>query len=214
MPTKKATLWLTGILLALASGWAQLAIAVTLNGYLPPARIYGAFTLTDQNGQRFSSEQLGGRYTLLLFGYTSCPDVCPTTLHQVLQIKEALQNELPLQVVMITLDPERDTPEKLGQYVAAFNKDTIALSGDPKTITDIAQRYRVKYRKNPATRAGDYSIDHSSYIYLLDKKSRPLVFYPYDTAVDEIISDLRKLNQHGQSVVVGRILNRPGMMEH
>ena len=201
-------------LLALWSGWTQQALAVTLNGYLLPARINGAFTLTDQNGQSFSSEQLGGRYTLLLFGYTSCPDVCPMTLHQGLQIKEALQRELPLQVVLITLDPERDTPEKLGQYVAAFSKDILALSGDQKTIANIAQRYRVKYRKKPANRAGNYSIDHSTYIYLLDKKSRPLVFYPYGAAIDDIISDLRKLNQHGQSVVVGRIWNRPGMMEH
>lgn len=207
-------IWLTCILLALLSGWQAQAMAVTLNGYLPPARIKGAFTLIDQNSQRFSSEQLRGQYTLLIFGYTSCPDVCPTALSQAIQIKESLQNELPLQVVLITLDPERDTPEKLGQYVELFNKDIFALSGDQKTTADIAQRYRVKYRKNPATRPGDYSIDHSTYIFLLDKKSRPLVFYPYDTDVDDIISDLKKLHQHGPSFVVGRILNRPGMMEH
>ena len=214
MTAQKTKFWLACALLALWSVWQGQALAVTLNGYLPPARIKGAFTLTDQNGQRFSSDQLGGQYTLLIFGYTSCPDVCPTALSQALQIKESLQNELPLQVVLITLDPERDTPEKLGQYVAAFNNDIIALSGDQQAIAGIAQRYRVKYRKNPSKRPGDYSIDHSTYIYLLDKKSRPLVFYLYDTAADDIISDLRKLNQHGQSLVVGRILNRPGMMDH
>ena len=189
-------------------------MGVTLNGYLPTTPIKGSFTLTDQHGQRFSSEQLGGGYTLLLFGYTHCPDVCPATLYKAVQIKEALQGELPVKIILITLDPERDTPEKLGQYVAAHNQEIIALTGNQDAIADVAQRYRVQYRKNPSKRPGDYSIDHSTYIYLLDKKSRPLVFYPYDTAVDNIISDLGKLNQHGQSVVVGRILNRPGMMDH
>ena len=142
------------------------------------------------------------------------PDVCPTALYEALQIKTALLDQIPLHVVLITLDPERDTPQKLNQYVAAYDQDITALSGDMNAIADIAQRYRVKYRKNPAKRAGDYSIDHSTYLYLLDKKSRPLVFYTYETAVDDIISDLRTLNQHGQSVVVGRIWNKAGMMEH
>ena len=195
--------------------WLRPVTAVMLDGYLPPVRLNGEFSLTDQNGQRFSSEQLRGKYTLLMFGYTHCTDICPTALNEALQIKKALRDKIPVQVVFITLDPERDTPEVLAKYTRAYDPEIIALSGDMLTITEVAQRYRMKFRKKLSKRRpGDYAIDHSAFLYLLDKKSRPLVFYLYGTALDDIVSDLKLLDQNGQGLVTGRMINKAGMMDH
>ena len=195
--------------------WLRPAMAVMLDGYLPPVRLNGEFSLTDQNDQRFSSEQLSGNYTLLMFGYTHCTDICPTALNEALQIKKALRNKIPVQVVLITLDPERDTPAVLAKYASAFDPEIVALTGDLRTITDVAQRYRMKFRKKLSKRRpGDYAIDHSSFLYLLDKKANPLVFYLYGTALNDILGDLKLLDQNGQGLVTGRMINKAGMMDH
>ena len=196
-------------------GWLRPAIAVMLDGYLPPVRLNGEFSLTDQNGQRFSSEQLRGNYTLLMFGYTHCTDICQTGLRDALQIKKMLGNKIPVQVVFITLDPERDTPEVMGKYARAYDPELFALSGDLRTTTEIAQRYRMKFRKKfSKRRPGEYAIDHSAFLYLLDKKASPLVFYLYGTALNNIVSDVKLLDQSGQSLVTGRMINKAGMMDH
>lgn len=213
MNIKKINLWFVCMSIWLIT--QNQAAAVSLNGYLPPVRLNGAFTLTDQNGQNFSSRQLSGNYTLLVFGYTHCTDICPTALRDALQVQEALSSKIPVQVVFITLDPERDTPEVMAQYVNAYDREIVALSGDLRAITEVAQRYRMKFRKQPSKkRPGAYAIDHNTYLYLLDKKTRPLVLYPYGTALDDIIGDLKLLNQNGQGVVTGKMFNKAGMMDH
>ena len=212
MNAHKLKFWISLVSVWLA--WQGSAFSVTVNGYLPPVHINGKFSLTDTTGQPYSSERLKGSYSLLLFGFTHCADICPTSLNDALQIKEALLGKIPVRVVFITLDPERDTPEKLGQYVSAFGGEIVALSGNLDAITQVAQRYRMKFRKQPLKNPGTYTIDHSAFLYLLDKKANPLVFYPYGTALDDIIGDLKLLNQSGQGVVTGKIFNKAGMMDH
>lgn len=212
MIVQKLKFWVSLVCVWLA--WQSSAFAVTINGYLPPVRLNGEFSLTDTDGQPYSSERLKGNYSLLLFGFTHCADICPTALNDALQIKEALLGQMPVQIVFITLDPERDTPESLGQYVSAYGGGIVALSGDMNAITQVAQRYRMKFRKQNLKSPGAYTIDHSAFLYLLDKKANPLVFYPYGTVLDDIISDLKLLNQNGQGVVTGKIFNQPGMMDH
>ena len=196
-------------------GWLRPAMGVMLDGYLPPVRLNGEFTLTDQNGQNFSSDQLRGKHTLLMFGYTHCTDICPTALRDALQIKKLLGDQIPVQVVFITLDPERDTPAVLAKYASAYDPEIVALTGDLPTINKVAQRYRMKFRKKLSKRRpGDYAIDHSAFLYLLDKKTSPLVFYLYGTALNDIVSDVKLLEQHGQGLVSGRMINKAGMMDH
>ena len=197
-------------------GWLGPAMAVMLDGYLPPVRLNGEFTLTDQNDQNFSSDQLRGKYTLLMFGYTHCTDICPTALRDALQIKNMLGDKIPVQVVLITLDPERDTPAVLANYASAYDPEKIvALTGNLRTINKVAQNYRMKFRKKLSKRRpGDYAIDHSAFLYLLDKKGSPLVFYLYGTTLNDVVSDVKLLDQHGQGLVTGRMINKAGMMDH
>ena len=215
MNTQKLKFWISLVSVWFATLiWQSPVFAVTVNGYLPPVRLNGEFSLTDTNGQRYSSERLKGNYSLLLFGFTHCADICPTALNDALQIKEALRGIIPVQVIFITLDPERDTPEKLGQYVSDYGGEIVALSGNVDAITQVAQRYRMKFRKQALKKPGAYTIDHSAFLYLLDKKANPLVFYPYSTVLEDIIDDLKLLNQNETSVVMGKIFNKAGMMEH
>lgn len=200
------------VFLFIPTGWAL----DTLNGYLPPAYIKGDFQLTGADGQTFFSAQLQGQYSLVLFGYTSCPDVCPTAVYDALRVKKRLaEQNLQIQVIFISVDPERDTPERLKQYLASYGNDLIALTGDLPRIREVADRYRVKFRKKTleGSKLG-YAIDHSAFTYMLDKKGRVLVIYPYGTVTDHLIEDLQLLSTQGQSRLVGKEFKKAGAMEH
>lgn len=128
----------------------------------------GDFTLQSADGP-VSLKDLRGKVVLLYFGYTFCPDVCPTSLAL---IAEALKQLTPaeqekVQVVFVSVDPERDTPQKLKQYVAFFRPGTLGLTGTPEEIAQVAKQYGAVYRKQTVTSAAGYVIDHSSYTYIL-----------------------------------------------
>ena len=152
--------------------------------------IGGPFTLTDQNGRTVSSDSLKGKPTLIYFGYTYCPDVCPTSL---LLMENAVEKVGPdadkkVNMVFITIDPERDTPEILKDYLGSFDKRIIGLSGDRAALEPMLKAYRVYARKNPAAN-GEYSMDHSAIVYLLDKQMRfigPLNIGDDDVALQEL----------------------------
>ncbi|MDQ2861508.1 MAG: SCO family protein [Pseudomonadota bacterium] len=145
-----------------------------------PSDVGGPFRLTDQRGAPIDQHILQGKWTALYFGYTFCPDVCPTTLTTLAQAIDRLGPDAKrFQVVFITIDPERDTPEQLKTYLSspAFPKGAIGLTGTPAEIAAVARAYHVYYKK-----AGDgpnYSMDHTSIVYLMDPSghfSRPLAF--------------------------------------
>lgn len=145
-----------------------------------PSDVGGPFRLTDQKGARVDEHILRGKWTALYFGYTFCPDVCPTTLTTLAQTIDRLGDDARrFQVVFITVDPDRDTPAQLATYLSspAFPKGAIGLTGSPAEIAAVARAYHVYYKK-----AGDgpnYSMDHTSIVYLMDpagRFSRPLAF--------------------------------------
>ena len=135
--------------------------------------IGGPFRLVDQTGRAADQHVLDGRWSAVFFGYTFCPDVCPTTLARLGAVTAALGPKADrFQVVFVTVDPERDTPAALAAYLASptFPKGVRGLTGSPEQIAAIAKAYHVYYQKVP--QAGSYTMDHSAVIYLMDPKGR------------------------------------------
>jgi protein SCO1/2 len=152
----------------------------------------GAFTLTDQNGRPRSDADFRGKLMIVYFGYTHCPDVCPSDL---MAITQALDDLGPaaegVQPVFITIDPERDT-RGLAEYVSAFHPRLIGLTGSPEEIRRVANSYKAFYVKVQDERGGDYSIDHAGVIYLMGRNGEYLGFMPPQTAPDRLTEILRK----------------------
>ena len=134
------------------------------------ADIGGAFTLTDHTGKRVSDTDFRGRYMLVYFGYTSCPDDCPADLQTIGRAMDTLgARGRKITPVLITVDPERDRPAELKEYVAAFHPRMVGLTGSAAEIAQVAKAYKVYYRKPPGakTASGGYLTDHTSFIYLM-----------------------------------------------
>jgi len=156
-------------------------------------QIGGAFTLIDQDGKEFNSDSLNGKYSLLYFGFTFCPDICPDSLQKVAQVLDNLKSyNVPLQPVFITLDPSRDTPELLKKYVAYFNPNFIALTGSEAQIKHVANLFKVYYAKVEGHNK-DYMLDHSAFIYLIDKSGKYLAHFDTADKVDVITYKLTKI---------------------
>ena len=156
--------------------------------------IGGPFTLIDQNGAKRSSADFHGRYMLIYFGYSSCPDVCPTTMALMADALDKLGPKANAIVpVFITIDPERDTPARLKPYVASFGPRFVGLTGDIASIKKVAELYRVYIKKQPLA-GGNYAMDHSSVIYLMGPDAK-FVGYWDDTSIgpDKLAEALRKL---------------------
>ena len=152
----------------------------------------GPFTLTDQTGRKRSDSEFRGKLMIVYFGYTFCPDVCPADLMAITQALDALGAEAEgIQSVFITVDPERDT-KVLADYVAAFHRSLVGLTGSPEEIRKIANAYKAFYAKVPGEREGEYSIDHMGVIYLMGRNGEYLGFMPPQTNPDRLTEILRK----------------------
>lgn len=150
------------------------------------------FRLTDQNGRPRSLADFRGKAVVLFFGYTHCPDVCPTTLADLAQAMKLLGAEASrVQVLFVTVDPERDTPELLAQYMPAFDPAFLALYGDAQSTAQAAAAFGVLYSKQPT--ASGYSMDHSSGAYLIDPAGRVRLLAPYGQRAEWQADDLRLL---------------------
>lgn len=137
-----------------------------------PTAIGGPFRLTDQDGKPFGSDQLAGRPFALFFGFTHCPDVCPTTLFQLSEDLKSLGLEGErLQAVFVSVDPERDRPEDLAVYLQSFDPRVKGLTGTPAEVDAAAKAYKAFYKKVPLTGEG-YTIEHTAVVYLMDAKGR------------------------------------------
>lgn len=150
------------------------------------------FTLTSHTGHQVSLHDFRGKLVILYFGYTFCPDVCPTTLAQVNQALEILGEEKASQIqfIMISVDPERDTPERLAQYVPRFNPDFIGLTGTPEEIAAVATPYGVYYEKHASTSAAGYLVDHTATLIVLDRQGHVKLLLPFGTTPEDMASDL------------------------
>jgi protein SCO1/2 len=159
------------------------------------ALIGGPFSLIDGTGKRVTEQTYRGRYTLVFFGFTSCPDVCPAGLQLMSAALEKIGPKADrITPLFITLDPERDTPEKVASYVKNFNPRIVGLSGTPGDIASVAKAYRVYYQKVPTEGGapGSYSLDHSSIIYLMDPKGEYVTHFTPTTTVEQLTAGLDK----------------------
>jgi len=153
----------------------------------------GAFQLVDQNGKRVSDADLKGKWQLLFFGYTHCPDACPTALNEIALALDRLgEKRDKVGVVFITVDPERDTPEVLKNYVQSFDAGIVALTGSPEQVAQAAKAYRVYYAKHPRPDGG-YDMDHSAVIYVMDPQGRFTASFTPESTADAIAERLQKL---------------------
>ena len=151
------------------------------------ATVGGPFHLTDQNGKAVRDADFRGRYMLIYFGYSFCPDLCPTTLATMGQALDQLGPDASqVAALFITIDPERDTPEHLTGYAEQFGSDILALTGKPEDIAEAAHAYKVYYRKAETKDGTPYLMDHSSVVYLMDRDGRYLANFGIDATPDDI----------------------------
>ena len=180
-----------GLLIAAGIAWWQVDHAQhNLQSSVP---IGGPFTLTDQTGKTVTDADYKGKYLLIYFGYTYCPDVCPTELGTMARAIDLLgvQGE-KVQPLFISVDPERDTVAHLKDYVALFHPRLVGLTGTPEQVRAAAKAYRVYYGKAPAKdgKPDEYLMDHSSFLYLMGPDGRFLGVYPGGTTADRVAQDL------------------------
>jgi protein SCO1/2 len=179
-------------LCAAVLAWRLVGAGGELDSGGKAARIGGAFTLTDQNGQARSDRDFHGRWVIVYFGYSYCPDVCPATLQQIADTLRRLGPRASQIVpVFITLDPERDHPLTLKKYLAAFGPEFVGLTGTAAQIASVAHAYGVYYAKHKLP-GNSYSIDHTSALYLLAPNGR------FEQVLDEHESPAKLANDIGQ----------------
>jgi protein SCO1/2 len=152
------------------------------------------FALTDPQGQARHLADFKGKAVVVFFGYTQCPDVCPTTLLSMREVLNRLGNDAGrVQVIFVTLDPARDTPQVLREYVTAFHPSFVGLRGDEATTAAVARDFKVFYAKQAGSTAGTYSIDHSTGSYAYDPEGRLRLLIRHGETPDNVASDLRLL---------------------
>ncbi|MEJ5093429.1 MULTISPECIES: SCO family protein [Sphingomonas] len=164
---------------------------------LAGARIGGAFALTDGAGKTVRDTDFAGRYRIVYFGYTFCPDVCPVDLQKIaagLKAFEGAHADLAPKVVpiFITVDPERDTPEVVGRYVAAFHPRMVGLTGTPQAIAQVARAYAVPFAKRREAGATEYLMDHGTQAYLMGPDGQPIALLPTDQGPEAIARELER----------------------
>jgi len=156
------------------------------------ALIGGPFSLIDQTGKRVTDEDFKGRYLLVYFGYTFCPDLCPTGLQSIARVLDQLGTDAAkVAPLFITIDPTRDTAEKLKAYVAAFHPQIEGLTGTDQQVAEAAAAYQVYYTKGEAVDDHDYMMDHSSLIYLMGSDGKFITTFPEDVDAATIVKAIQ-----------------------
>jgi protein SCO1/2 len=189
-------------------GFLLVAAALTAGCERAPSAVAGTFHATDITGADFGRrlalpdldgrmrtlDDFKGKVTVLFFGYTQCPDVCPTTLAELAQVKKALGADGDkLQGVFVTIDPERDTPQVLRAYVASFDPAFIALRGNADQTAAAAKEFKVFYAKVPGKSPGSYTMDHTAASYVFDPAGRLRLFVRYGSGTTALADDVRAL---------------------
>ncbi|RMB27681.1 protein SCO1/2 [Sphingomonas sp. PP-F2F-G114-C0414] len=189
------------ILCALAlPGFALSACTASAPPAKPPlegARIGGGFTLTDQNGQTVTERNFAGKYRIMYFGYTFCPDVCPTDVQAIGTAVKKLESSDPaiaakIVPVFVTVDPARDTPAVLKQFVSAFHPRMVGLTGTDAQIAQIKTEYAVYSSKGDASPGGGYLVNHSRQAYLMDPDGKPLALLPQEQGPDAVVTEIKR----------------------
>jgi cytochrome oxidase Cu insertion factor (SCO1/SenC/PrrC family) len=162
---------------------------------LPIEPIGGDFALTDHHGQPFALDSQRGKVVLIFFGYSFCPDVCPTTLSKLSSVTRRLGEErAQVRTLYITVDPERDTPEVLKADLDQFDLDALGLTGSRAEIDKVVEQYGAKYEIVPTPEsAARYTVSHSTTLYALDGDGKVRLTFPYEATVDEIVAGIRRI---------------------
>jgi protein SCO1/2 len=178
---------------ACGSGAGKSAEAPPLAG----AAIKGDFTLLDKAGQPVSWTDFDGRYRIVYFGYTYCPDVCPLDVQNMVKGLALFAKSKPdlakqVQPIFITIDPGRDTPQAIGEFTGAFSSSLVGLTGTPDQIRHAAKGFAVYYAKGETTPGGGYLMDHSRAAYLMGRKGEPIALLPVDKDPQSVAAELEK----------------------
>ena len=195
--------------LVLAGSTAVLALGVVIifaftrpyilhGSEIVPSRSAPPISLPASDGSTFNLDQQQGKLVLLFFGYTSCPDVCPATLSEMRQVIAGLgERASSVQIVFITVDPQRDTTDKLKRYLSVFGPSFVGLSGSMEQLEPVWKEYGVYHQIQPIGTSGNYTVDHSAFIYVIDKKNQLRMTYPFGTDVEFILKDAAFLLKEG-----------------
>lgn len=195
-------LLIVGLLAALAGVLGALAfVPGAFDGLFPKrgeisvgkALVGGPFELTDHKGKRVRDSDFRGKLMVVYFGFTYCPDICPAGLQVISAAMDDLGAKADRVVPMfVTVDPERDTPEQMKSYVGSFNKRIIGLTGSAEDISKVAKAYRVYYRKVQDPALNDYTMDHTSFMYLMDGEGNYITHFTHAVAPDKLAARLRQ----------------------
>jgi protein SCO1/2 len=163
-----------------------------LKNIAAPAAIGGPFQLTDQAGQAVTDQNLKGRPTLIFFGFTHCPDVCPTSLFEISEVLRALGKDADkVNAYFVSVDPERDTAAAMKDYLSSFDPHLKGLTGNPEAVTKVLSAYRV-YAKKVPLKDGDYTMDHTALVYLMDKDGRFVAPFNLKRSPADAATDLKR----------------------
>jgi protein SCO1 len=198
--------WSIVVVIALVAAIAGMYVAAQLSRPAAPALASGtafpepmplaSFELVDVNGAKVTPAELRGHASLVFFGFTHCPDVCPTTLALLSSVQKQVAAEntalAGLKVALITVDPERDTPEQMGKYISAFRGDLIGLTGSPPEIVKAQKSFGVAATRSNLP-GGAYTMDHSAAVFVLDSQARKVAVFTPPLRADAIARDLREL---------------------
>ena len=185
-------------LLAIALGALLLAACNQQTGFqgsdVTGSKFGRDFHLTDHTGKPRALADFRGKVVVIFFGYTQCPEECPTTLSRLATAMQKLGPDAArVQVLLVTVDPERDTPEVLSQYVPAFDPTFLGLYGDAAATAEVAKEFKVLYQKQPGPTPGTYSMDHSTGTFIFDREGRLRVYESYAQGPDALAHDIRAL---------------------
>jgi protein SCO1/2 len=185
--------WLAGLLLLVLCACSPERVqfqSIDITG----AEYAKAFTLTDHNGQSRSLSDFKGKVVVLFFGYTQCPDVCPTTMVELAEVKRLLGSDgEKLQGVFVTVDPARDTPELLKAYMANFDPSFVAFVPKPDELADLAKRFKVYYKKQEGKTLTSYTMDHSAGSYVYDTHGNVRLYSRYGSGAKVLAQDIQTL---------------------
>jgi protein SCO1 len=163
-----------------------------VRGVTAPAAIGGPFQLTDQAGQPVTDGSLKGKPTLIFFGFTHCPDVCPTSLFEISEVLKAMGKDADrVNAYFVSVDPERDTTVAMKDYLSSFDTHLKGLTGDPQAVAKVLSAYRV-YAKKVPLKDGDYTMDHTALIYLMDRDGRFVAPFNLKRTPEEAATDLKR----------------------
>jgi protein SCO1/2 len=178
---------------------AALMLAACQPAEKPPldgARIGGSFSLQTGGGRTVTDKDFAGKYRIVYFGYTNCPDVCPTDMailgRAITQFRKADADAPPIALVFITVDPKRDTPGVASKYAKAFLPDAVGLSGSEAATADVKKAFAVFAKAEPGATPGSYLVDHSRTSYLMDPDGKPMAILPSEVSADAVVKDLER----------------------